>query len=272
MSKHLIALDLDGTLLSDDKVIRSKTKDTLRQAIEKGHIVVIATGRPQRASIQYYNELGLNTPMVNMNGALVHHPKDQNWDVVHSPMSIRTAQSIVQTSYDFNVPNVMAEIRDHVYLDKHDEEIMEIFHADFKEYPVTVGSLKNTLEEDPTSLLISPREDHISELRSHLDEKHASVIDHRKWGAPWHIIEIVRSGLSKAVGLKKIAHYYNIPKERIIAFGDEDNDLEMIDYAGIGVAMGNGIDELKSIANYTVKTNEEEGIAQFLDEFLRTVK
>ncbi|SEU03458.1 hypothetical protein SAMN05421676_11546 [Salinibacillus kushneri] len=272
MSKHLIALDLDGTLLSDDKVIRSKTKGTLHQAMERGHIVVIATGRPHRASIQYYNELGLNTPMVNMNGALVHHPKDKNWDVVHSPMSIRTAKSIIQTSYDFNVQNVMAEIRDHVYLDKHDDEIMQIFHADFENYPVTVGNLKNTLNEDPTSILISPKEHHITQLRKHLDDNHASVIDHRNWGAPWHIIEIVRSGLSKAVGLKKIAHYYNIPKERIIAFGDEDNDFEMIDYAGIGVAMGNGIDELKTIANYTTKSNEQEGIALFLEEFLKTVK
>lgn len=57
---------------------------------------------------------------------------------------------------------------------------------------------------------------------------HAEVIDHRKWGAPWPIIEIVKSGLNKAVGLQKISGHYNIPKERIIAFGDEDNDFEMI--------------------------------------------
>ncbi|MRG87058.1 Cof-type HAD-IIB family hydrolase [Salinibacillus xinjiangensis] len=272
MSKHLIALDLDGTLLSDDKVIRQKTKQTLQRAKENGHIVVIATGRPHRASIEYYTELGLDTPMVNMNGALIHHPLDKRWDVVHSPMSIRTAHAIVETCYDFSVPNVMAEIRDHVFLDKHDQEILDIFQPNPNEFPVTIGSLKNTLKEDPTSMLISPDKDHVTQLRKHLDDHHAEVIDHRKWGAPWHIIEIVRAGLSKAVGLKKIAHYYNIPQERIIAFGDEDNDLEMIEYAGIGVAMGNGIQELKSIANYTTKTNEEEGISLFLEDFLNTVK
>ena len=70
---------------------------------------------------------------------------------------------------------------------------------------------------------------------------HAEVIDHRRWGAPWHIIEIVKSGLNKAVGIQKVADYYQIDQKNIIAFGDEDNDLEMIEYAGVGVAMGMGL-------------------------------
>jgi 5-amino-6-(5-phospho-D-ribitylamino)uracil phosphatase len=268
MERHIIALDLDGTLLSDDKIIKTRTKQTLQKLMNDGHIVVIATGRPHRASIQYYQELGLNTPMVNMNGALIHHPNDRKWDVVHSPMSLRTALAITQACYDLQVKNLMAEVKDHVFLDKHDEELMNIF-VQYDEYPVTVGSIKNTLKEDPTSILISPHEHQVDTLRQHLDDHHAEIIEHRNWGAPWHIIEIVRKGLNKAVGLQKIAKYFHIPKERIIAFGDEDNDLEMIEYAGVGVAMGNGIDQLKSIANYVTKTNEEEGIALFLEEYFR---
>ncbi|WP_419151931.1 HAD-IIB family hydrolase [Aeribacillus alveayuensis] len=75
-------------------------------------------------------------------------------------------------------------------------------------------------------------------------------------------------GVNKAVGLQKIASYYNIPQERIIAFGDEDNDLEMLQYAGLGVAMGNAIPEVKAAANYVTKTNEEDGVALFLQEVL----
>ncbi len=266
MEKYLIAVDLDGTLLSDHKVIYERTKSTLNKLMELGHIVVIATGRPHRASIQYYHELNLNTPMVNMNGALIHHPKDSRWDIIHSPMSKRTAYEIIQAGYDLQVKNIMAEVKDHVFLDKHDEEIMTIFMAN-DDFPVTVGSLKNTLKEDPTSLLISPNEHHIDTLRKHLDDFHAEIIEHRKWAAPWNIIEIVRKGLNKAVGLNKISSYYDIPRERIIAFGDEDNDLEMLEYAGIGVAMGNGIDEVKTVANVVTKTNEEEGIAEFLEDY-----
>ncbi|SHG22740.1 Cof-type HAD-IIB family hydrolase [Ornithinibacillus halophilus] len=267
--QHLIALDLDGTLLSDKKEISEKNKNILLQAMKQGHIVVIATGRPHRSSIYYYHQLGLKTPMVNFNGALIHHPTDKKWDALHNPMPKRTALSITEACYDLDVQNLMAEVMDNVYLDKYDEKIMEIFAHNNDSNPFTIGSIKSQLKDDPTSLLIYPREEHIAEVRGHLDDFHAELIEHRKWGAPWNIIEIVKKGMNKAVGLQKIAHYYQIPKERIIAFGDEDNDLEMIEYAGVGVAMDNAIDELKSIAKHVTVSNEESGIGTFLEEYLQ---
>ncbi|MEN2767660.1 Cof-type HAD-IIB family hydrolase [Ornithinibacillus xuwenensis] len=267
--QHLIALDLDGTLLSDQKVISEKNKQILFRAMDEGHIVVIATGRPHRASIQYYKELGLKTPMVNFNGALIHHPEDSKWDALHNPMPKRTALSIVETCYNLDVHNVLAEVKDNVFLDKFDQNIIDIFHQTENDSPFTIGSLKSKLTEDPTSLLIHPKEDHIASLRDHLDDFHAEVIEHRKWGAPWNIIEIVKKGINKAVGLQKIAHYYQIPQERIIAFGDEDNDFEMIEYAGVGVAMGNAIDPLKNLAKHITDTNEANGISVFLEDYLK---
>ncbi|WP_226037677.1 Cof-type HAD-IIB family hydrolase [Aquibacillus saliphilus] len=268
-NRHLIALDLDGTLLTDDKVISDRTKRTVLKAKEEGHIVVIATGRPHRASIDYYHQLGLDTPMVNFNGALIHHPTDKKWDALHSPLANRTAKKIIQTCYELEVRNILAEVEDEIYLDRYDEKLIDLFQAPNQESTITIGSLKNELHHDPTSLLIQPREDHIKQLRQSLDDEHASVIEHRKWGAPLNVIEIVRKGMNKAVGLKRIAHYYQISQENIIAFGDEDNDLEMIEFAGVGVAMGNGIDELKTLAKHVVNTNEQDGIGLFLEEYLK---
>ncbi|WP_085992754.1 Cof-type HAD-IIB family hydrolase [Oceanobacillus senegalensis] len=267
--RHLIALDLDGTLLTDQKVISPRTKCTVQTAIQEGHIVVIATGRPHRASIGYYHELQLDTPMVNFNGALIHHPTDRKWDVLHNPMPIRTARQIIDACYDLEVHNILAEIMDNVYLDQYDEKILEIFHESKDDTPITIGNLKHKLKEDPTSLLIYPKEEDILRLRNHLTEYHAELIEHRKWGAPYNVIEIVKKGMNKAVGLQKIAHYFNIPKDHIIAFGDEDNDLEMIDYAGVGVAMENGINELKQIANHVTNTNEQDGVGEFLENYLQ---
>ncbi|SIS47706.1 Cof-type HAD-IIB family hydrolase [Salimicrobium flavidum] len=269
MEQHLIALDLDGTLLTDEKVISPKTKAAVQQAIQDGHIVIISTGRPHRASINYYHELGLNTPMVNFNGALIHHPLNHKWDAIHSPLPLRKAKEIVHMAKEMGVKNILAEVKDHVHLHYHDEEMMKIF--DTNEHPITIGPLSSHLKTDPTSLLIQPKEgdmEKVKQIRYELD-KHAEAIDHRRWGAPWHVIEIVRSGLNKAVGVHKIAHYYHIPRERIIAFGDEDNDFEMIDYAGTGVAMGNAINGIQSIANEVTGTNEEDGIADFLNEYFR---
>lgn len=267
--RHLIALDLDGTLLTDEKTISPRTKQTVLHAMDQGHVVVIATGRPHRASIDFYHELELKTPMVNFNGALIHHPTNHQWDALHSPLSIRTAHQIIHTCQKLGVRNILAEVKDDVYLDQYDEEIMSIFQT--KNDSIQVGRLQSHLKEDPTSILIHPEEDKIEQLRAQLDE-HAELIDHRKWGAPFHVIEIVRSGLNKAVGLDKISRYFDIPKERIIAFGDEDNDLEMLDFAGVGVAMGNAIPELKDVANHITLTNEEDGIGKFLMDYLKLNK
>ena len=101
--QHLIALDLDGTLLTDNKIISTRTKHTIAKAKEQGHIVVISTGRPFRASYDYYKQLDLNTPIVNFNGAYVHHPLDSNWGTHHSPLELATAQEIVRACFDFGV-------------------------------------------------------------------------------------------------------------------------------------------------------------------------
>ncbi|WP_202080766.1 Cof-type HAD-IIB family hydrolase [Caldalkalibacillus salinus] len=265
MSKKqfLIAVDLDGTLLTDeDKAITPRTKKALHQAMDQGHKVVIATGRPFRASEMYYKELGLNMPIINFNGALVHHPQDTSWGTYHFPLNLSTAQSVVETSETFGVQNIMVEVMDHVFIRKHDDMIIDTFFGPDTE----VSLLKDTLHTDPTSVLIYPYEHNVDELRRRLDQQHAEVIEHRKWGAPWNVIEVIRRGLNKAVGLERICHHYNIPVENVIAFGDEDNDFEMIEFAGTGVAMENAIPELKRRANAITLTNEEEGIADFLEK------
>ncbi|MBM4764217.1 Cof-type HAD-IIB family hydrolase [Bacillus sp. B15-48] len=264
--KHLIALDLDGTLLKDDKTISEKNKLVLKKAREQGHQVMIATGRPYRSSEMYYRELKLDTPIVNFNGAFVHHPLDNGWGIHHSPLSVQVAKEIVEALDSFHFHNIIAEVIDDVYFHYHDEKLFEIFN--FGEPNITTGDLRKFLKRSPTSMLIHTEEDQLATIRGHLSEVHAEVIDHRSWATPWHVIEIVKAGLNKAVGLQKAADYFNIPPERVIAFGDEDNDLEMLDYAGHGIAMGNGIDAVKNIANEVTLSNEDDGIAVYLNDLL----
>ncbi|MBB4824481.1 Cof subfamily protein (haloacid dehalogenase superfamily) [Sporosarcina luteola] len=266
MKPHLIVLDLDGTLLTDEKVISEKTAHTLEQAREQGHQVMIATGRPYRASEVYYNQLDLTTPIVNFNGAFVHHPRDKKWKTIHETISLPVVRDVVDAMQGFDIHNIIAEVMDDVYLEKHDAKLLDILS--FGAPVIKEGDIRKTLQDDPTSLLIQADSKKVEPIRQHLAEVHAEVIDHRRWGAPWDVIEIVRHGLNKAVGISYVSKWLDIPRERIIAFGDEDNDLEMIDYAGVGVAMGNGIDRLKSIANEVTLTNNEDGIAEFLKERL----
>ncbi len=269
MKPHLIVLDLDGTLLTDEKVITDKTAQALQQAEQLGHHVALATGRPYRATAPYYQQLNLTTPVINFNGAFVHHPSNRNWHTVHKPLSLSVVADVIEAMQEFPYNNMVAEVMDDVYLHRHDEKVLNNFKLGAPK--VTTGDILNYLKDDPTSLLIQANANDVNTIRQHLSHVHAEVVGHRVWDSPWgHVIEVFQSGLSKAAGLSQVAQWMNIPRERIIAFGDENNDLEMIDYAGLGVAMTNGIDELKSIADMITPTsNNEDGIAQVLNERLQ---
>lgn len=269
VKRHLIAIDLDGTLLTDKKIITDKSKHVLKKAIEAGHVVVIATGRPHYASLNYYHELGLDTPMVNFNGAYLHHPRDSKWEALHSPLPIRTAREIIQTCYDVGVRNIMADMHDRILLDQFDQSFVDVFDLHAEDVPLEIGQVSKVLDEDPTSLIIHPYDSQVDELKENFDREHAAVIDHRNWGAPWHIIEIIRKGMNKGVAIERLAKYYRIEQEHVMAFGDEDNDLEMIDFAGVSVGMENAIDELKALANYQTGTNEANGVAEFIADYLK---
>jgi 5-amino-6-(5-phospho-D-ribitylamino)uracil phosphatase len=264
-TKHLIALDLDGTLLTDDKIISERTLKAIAQVKEAGHEVVISTGRPYRASKMYYQQLQLTTPIVNFNGAYVHHPLDNSWGVYHESLPLEVAREVIHSCREYELKNMYAEVMDDIFAEKQEEEIMPIFH--YLKDDIVHGDLLKNLKNPPTCLLIDSDESHVASIRNHLSNVHAEVIDHRRWAAPHHIIEIVKAGMNKAIGLQKVASFYDIPRKNIIAFGDEDNDLEMIEYAGMGVAMENAIQPLKSLANHTTFSNQNDGIAIFLEDY-----
>ncbi len=96
---------------------------------------------------------------------------------------------------------------------------------------------------------------------------YADHIEHRRWGAPFPVIEIVKLGINKARGIEQVRQFLNIDRNNIIAFGDEDNDIEMIEYACHGVAMENGLQELKDVANNITFNNNEDGIGRYLNDF-----
>ncbi|MCZ2259000.1 Cof-type HAD-IIB family hydrolase [Sporosarcina sp. G11-34] len=267
MKPHLIVLDLDGTLLTDEKKIMPQTAQTLLKAKEQGHHVMLATGRAYRATETYYRELNLTTPVINFNGAFVHHPDNRSWKTIHETLSLPVVLEVMEAMQQFPWNNIIAEVLDDVYVHYHDEKVLDNFKMG--QPKVTTGEIQRFLQDDPTSLLIQADESNVESITAHLSSIHAEVVGHRVWNSPWgHVVEVFRKGLSKAAGLAHVAKWMDIPKDRIIAFGDENNDFEMIEYAGFGVAMGNGIDELKSMADEVTLSNNEDGIAKVLSERL----
>lgn len=263
MHKHLICLDLDGTLLTDEKKISPYTKKVLMHLKEMGHEIMISTGRPYRASEPYYRELEMSTPVVNFNGAFVHHPQDLYFKTVHEELDLEVAKEIVDRVPDLNIQNIIAEVKDNVYIHYHDEVLFEAFSMGSPQ--VKIGNLVQNMESGPTSILIQAEEPEVPGIRRALDDLFAETIEHRRWGAPYPVIEIVKKGINKAVGVDYARGYLGISQEHTIAFGDEDNDTEMIKYVKHGVAMGNAIEEVKEAADHVTDSNETDGIGKFLN-------
>ena len=268
LNKKLIAIDLDGTTLNQDSMITSKTKETLKKAINAGHHVSIATGRPFRMSHQFYQQLELTTPMVNFNGALVHIP-NQHWDGERETLINREiAFEILSQKKQLNLDFIAAENRDTFFIDSFDFFDEKIF-ASSRPGEKNLLSPKN-LTTNPTSLLVRTDKRFAGAVSAELTRQFGSYVDVRTWGGPTAILEIVSKGIQKAKGVQEIANYLSIDQKDVIAFGDEHNDFELLDYAGWGVAMANGTDQLKGIANdVTPLSNQEDGLAVYLEKLLK---
>jgi len=267
MESYLICLDLDGTLLTDEKVISPYTKNVLTTLQQQGHKLMIATGRPYRASQIYYHELNMDTPVVNFNGAFVHHPKDDQFEPMHEVLDLDLSKNIIESLNDYGVTNMIAEVKDYVFINNYDQKLFDGFSMGNPK--VETGDLLNSLTESPTSILVEAEEFMIPRVKQMLTRFYAENIEHRRWGSPFPVIEIVKQGISKARGIDYVKSYLNIDRNHIIAFGDEDNDLEMIKYVKHGIAMDNGLDELKHVANQTTYSNNEDGIGRYLNDYFQ---
>lgn len=265
--KKLIAIDLDGTTLNQDSKITDKTARTLRRAIQDGHSVVIATGRPYRMSKNFYQELQLTTPMINFNGALVHLPDKQWAGEQETSFNRKIVFDLMAEKKNLKLDFIAAENRETFFIDDLNFFDQHFFASDFatNENLLTV----NTLRTNPTSVLLRSQPENVGSVSEELKQQYGHEVEVNTWGGPNPILEVVAKGIQKAHGLRRVIDHLNMKQEDILAFGDEHNDVEMLKFAGWGVAMANGTDQVKSVANdVTGKPNTEDGMADYLTKYL----
>lgn len=265
--KKIIAVDIDGTLVDNKKNLRDVTRDSLIKAQEAGHVVVIVTGRHPKGVEKYAKALRFDDfggLLSNCNGAwvgnyktkdvLVDHRLDQDLLEEYLLFSkslpahhiIYLDNKIYTDSKDSELTNFTARMNgmDHIYK----EDLLE--KIDY--------SLNNIVlcHEDPNLM-----DDTEKKIREKFDDKLNIV------RSTPNFLEAMPKNINKATSLVEIAEYYKLGIEDVIAFGDELNDLEMIKEAGVGVAMGNANPIIKDLADYVTLSNEENGIAHYLEKF-----
>ena len=267
MSKHMIVLDLDGTLLYDVETIHEDTLNYLKTLSKEGHSLVIATGRPYRSAINFYRQLELNTPMINYNGGLITWPNNPDFKTRSILIDHQDIVQIFKANKDY-IYNAFCEIGDDIYLLEKRADIMPLLHYE-EGVKLTVGPFEETLKEGTNGCIIIAHKHLGQHIEAYIKKHYKNKILCRNWGNEQrYIIELFTPKTNKGEGIKTVSSLLGYPKEKIIAFGDGENDIEMLQYAHIGVAVKNAHPDLLKVADVISPYHHQEfPIERFLIDF-----
>lgn len=265
--KYLIATDLDGTLLNDEKTISPLTVEVLQILEKHGCFVVLCTGRALR-SVKYYHDDVLqlkHSPFICYNGHMATNPHDDSFKTITHLIDKDVIKDIYKELKKENlVINAMSENLSTIYIDKHDDFLFEFY--DKTDMKVVEGPLNEIINEDVFTCVINFGEPSDSITAN----KIASIVNAYKgtevrfwFGGDY--CELYGTNISKSQAIQEIASYYSIDKDHVIVFGDSDNDVEMLNDFKHSYVMRNGNPSLYKIAhNITDFTNNDDGVAKEL--------
>lgn len=265
----LICLDVDGTLYNKERIIPQENIRAIREAYDQGILICIATGRMYNYGALYGAKIGVETLTIGSNGAFVKYGEDILNNDYMDEETLFDMVDILQ-KYDvlthYNEWNALISDRDigegNGYLEANSH-----LPADRKIEIVITDDLKRTFRERKSRILKSVSfefddKEKFIRLREELkDHPSLEAIS----STPFNL-EIVKKGVSKARGIEKLIARLGIRREEVIAIGDGENDIPMLRYAGMGVAMGNALDEVQAVADMVTDTNDRAGVAKAIRE------
>lgn len=256
--KYLLVFDLDGTLLDDTKHIMPKTKAYLEELTQRGHIIALASGRPPRAILPYYNELGLNTPIISYNGACITDPKNKEIPDLKYFFPKEAIIDFVNRFQEGEIVDAFAENDDTIFLLRENEGFANMFHREGMK--IVYGDFRNALNADVYAAVFQYRDSNIRDASYHVPLSDNNYFI-RGWYGIDTISEFGNHRISKANGIRHIQKIYCIDNDNIIAFGDAENDVEMLTEVSHPFAMVNGNRHLiERVKATSVADNNHEGI------------
>jgi Cof subfamily protein (haloacid dehalogenase superfamily) len=263
ISRWLVALDLDGTLVGHDLKISPRVRQTVAAARSLGHIVTLATGRRYLSAHFFARQLGIgDEPLICGQGAQVRSPSSI---IFETPLPLPSAHTAIRWANQ-------RQIAIHAYLDdgdyisarSPDTPFYESMH-DESDIQV-VGDLIAFLTRPPMKLLLIVPADEAPQLQAEL----AAILGQQATVVRSHAryIEVVHPEVNKGTALLALANYLDIPPSCTLGIGDNHNDIPLIQAAAVGIAMGNASAEVKAGSNWVAPTLQDDGAAQALERFL----
>ena len=263
----LIALDMDGTLLNKEKKVTDRTKKAIQAAREKGVTVVLATGRPIDGVTRYLEELDMFTDkdyVLTYNGGLVQKTKSREviskvgllGSDLHYLYSL--SKKLGVNIHGFSEERGLITPKANPYTDI-EAEINNIKYTidDYSDISDDHSFIKIMMIDAPENI-----DSAMENLPKEVYEKYTVVRSSDIF------LEVLNKEVNKGVGVELLAKHLGVNQSEIITMGDAGNDLHMIEYAGMGIAMANASDDVKAAANYITESNNEDGVAKAIEKFV----
>jgi Cof subfamily protein (haloacid dehalogenase superfamily) len=264
-SIEAIACDLDRTLIGEDGVLRARTREALATARSAGAHVVVVTGRMFRSVRPYLEQAGLTEPVVCYQGAVVADPTDGRF-LRHVPIPLEPAREAVAAVVDEGY-HLNAYVDDELYVATVTPEARA--YADFQHLPIqAVGDLLDWLDRPPTKLVAVGDPHELDGLEVRLKARFDGRLYISK-SLPY-FLELAAPEVTKGAGLAFVAERLGFDAQATVAFGDGENDVELLEWAGYGVAVANAHDRVLAAADLVCPRDVEEGVAQVIEAWLGT--
>lgn len=279
MKYKMIFIDMDGTLLGKNKKISQFNKDIIKKAHDKGVEIVVTTGRLYNNAAYFSNILGVSSPVIAANGAVVINKKTN--EIIYEReitkedcINIYDILTKCKLPFNFHTTN---KIYCSNWINRIGTEILMSKQKCFEHLNIEYITVKSrdewikVFEKENGSMAkciaLSTNTKKVIEARAKI-EKLSNVVTFASGG---HSLEINCKGVSKGNAVKVLAKKFGINREEVICIGDNENDISMIEFAGLGIAMGNAIDKVKDAADYITDTNKNNGVGKAIEKFILNI-
>jgi Cof subfamily protein (haloacid dehalogenase superfamily) len=261
----LIASDLDGTMLDSSGAIPGRNIDAVKEAIRRGVTVTISTGRMYKSAEGFARQLNLaNTPIICYNGAMIRDALGNT--MTHLKLDLDVAREMLAIFRDRNI-YVQSYIDDDLYVREREDDNYLYYAKHFGADGIAVGDALFCPSRLPTKLLSrTDGREASNALINEFNDRFGERIYVTSSNADF--VEMMNPEASKGKCLRKLAWLLGISMENVMAFGDGDNDAEMLEAAGVGIAMANARDETKAVAHDIAPSNDECGVAWAIEKYI----
>ena len=265
MKYKMLVVDMDDTLLTDDHEISNENKEMLLKAQEMGVYVVLASGRPTSAMIEYAKELQCdvnNSFMISFNGSTITDLKEDKLLFEHS-----LTKEQIHSLYDFSQQNnthIITYLNGQIISERNSEYI-DIESTITGIELVIVPSFKDAVTTSAVKCLLLEEPNYLKTMEPLLK---AAMPDLSICMSKPFFLEAAPNGVDKGAAIQILAEKLNILSSEIIAIGNAGNDLTMVQYAGLGVWVDNVEDELREFGDFVVASNNNHGVAEVVRRFI----